>query len=427
MASVAQLLLPSILICFVAISFAQKEPFLPNSVILPVTKDLSRFQYVTQIYIGDQPQAPTKLVIDLSGSFSWMDSAFTSLSSASQHPINCFSLQCSMAKAATSCTSGNKTCTLQPENPITRIVTRGDLTEDIISVSVTDGIETGSLASISHFLFSSAPELLLKGLSNGVKGVLGLGNTRISLPSQVANTFGFQRKFSLCLSSSNGVLFSGQSPYMSLPHSEISKSLIQTPFVFRDGNKLKGYYISVKSIKINGKKMVINESSLLVNQEGVGGTKISTMVPYSTMESTLYHTFIEAYIKAAIALNMTMVSPVAPFGVCFSSEGVDTKRVGPNVPIIDLVLQSEMVKWRILGRNSMVQVSDKVMCLGFLDGGLNSKASFLIGGYQLEDNFLEFNLETSMLGFSSPLLMGETTCSNLRLQHMPRETRHYDF
>lgn len=414
MASIAQLLFPSILISYIAISMAQKGPFLPNSVILPITKDIATLQYVTQIYTGDQPLAPTKLVIDIAGSFSWIDSPYISLSS-SHHPISCCSLQCSMAKA-NSCTGGNKTCTLQPENPLTRMVTRGELTEDIIAVEVTDGVKTVFLASIPHFLFSSAPELLLKGLGNGVKGVLSLGNTRISLPSQVANAFGFQRKFSLCLSSSNGVVFSGENHYTSLPYSKIAKSLMYTPLVFKECSKLQGYYIKVKSIKISGKKLLMNESLLSVNQGGVGGTKISTTVPYTTMESTVYHTFVEAYMKASIAMNMTMVAPVTPFGVCFSSEGVEAKRAGPKVPIIDLVLQSEMVKWRIHGGNSMVQVSDKVMCLGFLDGGLSSKASIVIGGYQLENNFLEFNLETSMLGFSSSLLVGQITCSNLRVE-----------
>ncbi|CDO98999.1 unnamed protein product [Coffea canephora] len=415
-------LFPLVLICFCTVTIAKEGPFLPNSVILPVTKDIATHQYVTQTYVGDQPLAPTKLVIDISGSSSWIDSAHLLSSSGHPRPFGCFSLQCSWAEA-NSCTrpsgTSRNTCTLEAENPITNMVTRGELTEEIIAVQVTDGIKTG-LASVPHFLFSCVPALLLRGLGDGVKGVLGLGNTRISLPSQVADAFSFQRTFSLCLSSSNGALIAGEIPYALPPNNDVAKSLMYTPLVFREGSKVQGYYINVKSIKINGKKLSINESMLSVNQEGVGGTKISTAVPYTTMVSTLYNTFIKAYIKAAIGMNMTMAPPVAPFGICFRSERLEANRDASNVPIIDLVLQSEMVKWRIEGRNSFVQVNDKVMCLGFLDGGSSSKASVVLGGYQLEDNLVEFKLGTKMLGFSA-LAMGHTTCSDLRTSYIPRE------
>lgn len=106
-------------------------------------------------------------------------------------------------------------------------------------------------------------------------------------------------------------------------------------------------------------------------------------------------------------MNMTMVAPVAPFGVCFRSQRV--------VPEIELVLQSELVKWRIEGRNSMVQVSDSVMCLGFVDGGMDLSDSVVLGGYQLEDHILEFNLGTGMMGFSSSSLLNEgNSCSKIK-------------
>ncbi|RXH99677.1 hypothetical protein DVH24_021479 [Malus domestica] len=105
-------------------------------------------------------------------------------------------------------------------------------------------------------------------------------------------------------------------------------------------------------------------------------------------------------LQVAMSMNMTRVSIVAPFGQCFSSQKKNGTLIGPKVPIIDLVLQTELVKWRIHGRNSMVQVSNEVMCLGFLDGGLNLKTSMVIGGYQLEDTLLHFDVGASRLGFT---------------------------
>ncbi|KAL4592942.1 hypothetical protein LXL04_005950 [Taraxacum kok-saghyz] len=47
----------------------------------------------------------------------------------------------------------------------------------------------------------------------------------------------------------------------------------------------------------------------------------------------------------------------------------------------------------------VVRMSDSVMCLGFVDGGLDMSSSVVLGGYQMEDHILEFNLETA--GFKS--------------------------
>ena len=72
------------------------------------------------------------------------------------------------------------------------------------------------------------------------------------------------------------------------------------------------------------------------------------------------------------------------------------------------------VNWRIHGANSMVRVSKNVMCLGFVDGGAKARESIVLGGLQIEDNFLEFDLTTSRLGFSSSLLPRGASCSNFR-------------
>ncbi|KAF9622750.1 hypothetical protein IFM89_033985 [Coptis chinensis] len=127
------------------------------------------------------------------------------------------------------------------------------------------------------------------------------------------------------------------------------------------------------------------------------------------LETSIYNALTGAFVKEA---NLTRVASIAPFGFCFDSKNVGSTRVGPAVPSIDLVLQSESVYWRIFGANSMVPVRENVLCLGFVDGGLNSRTSFVIGGYQLENNLLQFDLATSRLGFSSSLLFRQTTCSN---------------
>ncbi|MCD7471549.1 hypothetical protein HAX54_012042 [Datura stramonium] len=126
----------------------------------------------------------------------------------------------------------------------------------------------------------------------------GLGRTRISLPSQFSAEFSFPRKFAVCLTSSN------------------SKGVV----LFGDG---------------------------------VGGTKISTVNPYTVLETSLYNAITNFFVKELAP--MSEVAPVAPFGACLIQETLI--QVGPAVPFIDLVLQNENVVWTIFGANSLVQVN----------------------------------------------------------------------
>ncbi|KAI4317755.1 hypothetical protein L6164_025599 [Bauhinia variegata] len=70
----------------------------------------------------------------------------------------------------------------------------------------------------------------------------------------------------------------------------------------------------------------------------------------------------------------------------------------------------------------MVRVNGEVMCLGFLDGGLNPRDPIVVGAYQMEDVILQFDLETSMLGFSSSLLIRDSSCSDLNFSYMPKKS-----
>ncbi|OMO74346.1 Peptidase A1 [Corchorus olitorius] len=394
--------------CF-SFLFCLKNTFLvlgfhSNSVFFPISKDAATLQYVASISHGTPP-APTNLVVDLGGPFVWMDCDSGPVSSSNRLISSC-SVNCSRAKFHDLESRGEKgcnfntNCNVLPYNGVTGLTAEGKLVEDILAVDSVDRLQVGQVKAVDHFLFSCAPTFLLQGLARGAKGILGLGKASISLPWQLSSSIGHSQKFTLCLSSSNGVVSTGNGD--PIFGTKITRSLLYTPLV----TKKNDYFINVQSVKINGKRLAIDKSMLL-------GTKLSTVLPYTTMESSIYAIFSKAYVKATESMNMTRVAAVSPFELCFNSqEGVENSRLGPVAPEIDLILQSEMVKWKINGRNSMVRVSNEVMCLGILDGGLEQSSSIVIGGLQLEDNVLEFDLGSSMLGFSSSLLLKETSCSN---------------
>ncbi|XP_022727466.1 basic 7S globulin 2-like [Durio zibethinus] len=425
MASLQYFLFTSLLLFLCSPSLAQQS-FRPKALVIPVSKDASTLQYLTTIN-QRTPLVPVDLVVDLGGRYMWVDCDRNYVSST-YCPARCGSAQCSLAGAngCGDCFSAprpgcnNNTCGVSPDNSVTHTATFGDVSQDVVSLQSTDGKNPGRVVSVPRFLFACAPTFLLQGLASGVVGMAGFGRTRIGLPSQFAAAFSFHRKFAICLSS-NGVIFFGDGPYVFLPGVDASESLTFTPLfinavstasAFPLGEPSAEYFIGVKSIKVNEKVVSLNTTLLSIDSEGVGGTKISTVNPYTVLEASIFKAVTEAFINEAAARNITRVAGVAPFEVCFSSSNILSTRLGAAVPSIDLVLQNENVLWRIFGANSMVEVSREVLCLGFVNGGSNARTSIVIGGYQLEDTLLQFDLATSRLGFSSTLLGRQTTCSN---------------
>ncbi|XP_074349248.1 putative aspartic proteinase GIP2 [Apium graveolens] len=406
-------------------SITQAQPsFRPKALVVPVIKDASTLQYVTTVN-QRTPLVSTNLVIHLGGRFLWVDCDKNYVSSTFR-PARCRTSQCSLA-GSTSCGDcfdgprpgcNNNTCGVSILNPVINTATGGEVSEDVVSVQSTDGSSAGRVVTVPRFIFSCIlTSSMLQNLASGVTGMAGLGRSRIALPSQFASAFSFNRKFAMCLSgstSSNGVIIFGNDPYRFLPNIIVSdQTLTYTPLLVNPvDDPLVEYFIGVKSIKINSNIVALNTSLLSINSKGKGGTKISTLNPYTVLETSIHKAVTEAFIKESAARNITRVASVAPFGACFSSNNVGSTRVGPAVPYIELVLQSESVVWTITGSNSMVYVNDNVLCLEVVDGGSNPRTSIVIGGHQLEDNLLQFDLATSRLGFSSSLLGRQTRCAN---------------
>ncbi|KAJ6348687.1 hypothetical protein OIU77_006292 [Salix suchowensis] len=172
----------------------------------------------------------------------------------------------------------------------------------------------GSLVSISNFIFSCARTGFLKGLAKGVTGLAALGNSNLSIPVQINKAFPSSPNcFAMCLSGSTSqpglVLLGSKGPYNFLQGIDLSKSLLYTPLVFNplgrdsDPNTHRlspEYYVGLTSIKVNGKMVALNKALLAIDgQSGSGGTRISTIVPYTKLQSSIYKAFTLAFLKEA--------------------------------------------------------------------------------------------------------------------------------
>ncbi|XP_061341347.1 probable aspartic proteinase GIP1 [Gastrolobium bilobum] len=399
------------------------------SLFAPISKDDSTQLYTLSLLLKT-PLQPTKLHLDLGSSFTWLlcDSTYTS---SSYHRIPCNSSLCASFHAAA---CSNDTCALFPENPVTRNAVLNTALIDSLALPNSDGSTQGPLVLLSDFVFSCSTPSLLQGLASNSSGLAALGRSNHSLPAQISDALSSTRCFALCLpgsASSPGAAFFGSTgPYFFSSKIDLSKSLNYTPLIVNpvgdtvinyNGQPSDEYFINLTSIRINGIPLPINSSILTVDQNGFGGTKISTSDPYTVLETSIYKRFVELFANESSAFNLTVTEAVEPFGLCYPAKDLTENSVGPAVPTVDLVMHSEDVFWRIFGRNSMVRIEkervDDVWCLGFVDGGAHRRTPVVIGGYQLEDNLVQFDLDLNRFGFTSSLLLQATTCNNLNITH----------
>lgn len=163
----------------------------------------------------------------------------------------------------------------------------------------------------------------------------------------------------------------------------------------------------ITSIRVNQHSVVpITPSMLQSYPEGaMGGTLISTTIPYTILHHSVYEAFTQVFAKHLP--RQAQVKAVAPFGMCF-----DSKRIN-QAPSVDLVMDRPDVVWRISGENLMVQAQPGVSCLGFVNGGLHPKAAIAIGARQLEENLVLFDMARSRLGFSNSLQSHGMKCADL--------------
>lgn len=388
--------------------------------ILPIGKDPKTNLFHTSVGVGT-PRHNFDLVIDLGGPILWYD-CNDRYNSSTYHPVHCDSKRCPANSACTGCSGPfkpgctNDTCGANILNPFADAIFSGDTGEDVLffSRSVLNGLISGCTNSDG---FSGDPSLL-KGLPKASKGIIGLARTQLALPTQLSSSHNLPRKFSLCFPSSNkrglGNLFIGGSP------NAASKFLLTTPLIvnpfstapiFTQGDASYEYFIDVKSIKVGGQVLNFKSSLLSIDNKGNGGTKISTMNPFTVLHSSIYNPLVRDFVKKAADKKIKKVASVVPFEACFDLSTIGRNVTGVDVPTIDLVLQGG-VQWTIFGANSMVSVKKNVSCLGFVDGGRKPRTSVVIGGHQLEDNLLEFDLVSSKLGFSSSLLLHKARCSH---------------
>ncbi|KAI3469523.1 hypothetical protein Pfo_026186 [Paulownia fortunei] len=378
---------------------ASAQPY--TTLVAPLKKDTATSLYTITL------NSQKRYVVDLSAPFSWQRCPLHH-----HPPVACMSTECFQAQylLSPSCplsysTSASPcTCMVTPINPRTKSCALAQLTSTNLTISWTDGPSPTAKITFKDIYLSCAPASLFLSLPRGVSGLASLSLAPLALPSQFSPPFlGVSRKFAICLPSTslgNGVIFFGDGPYNLLPPTnfDVSSLLSYTPLLRNP--KSADYFIGIKALSISGNSIAMSPYE---------GIKLSTVVPYTTLRTDIYELFLKFFTKAM--KGIPRMKEVKPFSTCFKASAMGFSRVGLHVPQIDLEFANGK-NWTIYGANSMKQVGGDSACLAFLDGGKTAEYSIVIGSFQMEDNFLLFDLDQSRLGFSSSLYFERITCGN---------------
>lgn len=305
------------------------------------------------------------------------------------------------------------------------------LGQDAAALLSSDGRKSGPIATFPRVAFACAAKGDLSALPQGAAGVAGMSSSTLALTAQFAAAAGFSRKFAMCLTDENsdGRLFFGDGPLVFFPIDggnpgddpgrDLSSHLIRTPLI-KNPVYNHAFYIGVQRIEVNGVQVPIDAEKLRIGARGRGGTKLSTVVPYTELATPIYNSVVALFTKMANRMNISRVASAAPFGACFNATGTTGTILGITVPTIDFVLDGNATRsptWRIFGANSMVDIGGEVICLGFVDAGHDPVASIVFGTYQMQQNLVQFDIARSTFGFSSYLLSlhQPTRCANFNM------------
>ncbi|XP_026444162.1 basic 7S globulin-like isoform X2 [Papaver somniferum] len=348
------------LVVFFFVSQLPSSSSLPDGIVFKLKRDTSTLQYMIKFSQGT-PKADVKLALDLGGKLPWFD-CHEGYNSSSARRVKCKSSLCSLANRenTTSTCSHNSHCSIHKLNPVTQ------------------------------------------SISEGAKGVAGLGrSSALSLVFQFAIRFRFPRTFAVDLLESN--VYFGGGPYVHRnfywDHDK-SRVLEYTRFLINPMS-IEEYFVDLKSIKVYGKTVPIDKKLLSINKgTGVGGTKIDIQTPFTTLQTSIYKAFIKIHTEWAKSMNISMVTPVAPFTACYNSSTLPPFNGNRQTPGVTFVFPKN--EWGVAWRD-LVEVNEATNCVGFVDGGLKPMTSIVIGARQI--GFAEFDISRSRLGFLQPNFM----------------------
>ncbi|KAL1207508.1 putative aspartic proteinase GIP2 [Cardamine amara subsp. amara] len=305
--------------------------------------------------------------------------------------------------------NGSCACQATAFEPFQRLCNSNQFTYGDFSISSLN--PKSPSVTFNNVNYLCVPTPFLKDFPPGVFGVLGLAPTALAAWNQLTPPrLGLEKKFALCLPSdenpmNKGAIYFGGGPYK-LKNID-ARSMLSYTRLIKNPRKLNNYFLGLKGIAVNGKRILLAQNAFNFDGNGNGGVALSTTSPFTTLRSDIYKVFIEAFSKAT--LDIPRANGTTPLEFCLKST------TNFQVPRIDLELADGKI-WKVFAANSMKKVSADVACLAFVDGGNAPEQAVVIGMYQMENTLMEFDVGRFAFGFSSSLSLVNASCGDFQTQ-----------
>ncbi|KAL7609912.1 hypothetical protein Lser_V15G11941 [Lactuca serriola] len=226
------------------------------------------------------------------------------------------------------------------------------------------------------------------------EGILGFGRRPDSLPAQMG-----LKKFSYCLVShqfddkqsvsSELVLYRGSS---SSGAGDGGMMISYTKFLRNPSRFQDFYYLNLQKITIGGKDVNIPYRFLVPGIDGNGGTIIDSGTTFTIMDHAIYDLVAKEFeVQMYKYKRVNITKKESP--LCYT--------IGGKPPVFpELMFDFEGgAKLSLPMADYFSQVKPGVACMTILPVTLRSGPSIIIGNYQQQDIYVEYDLENGRFGF----------------------------
>lgn len=333
-------------------------------------------EYFARIGVG-QPAKEFYMVVDTGSDVSWLqcepcadcyqqsDPVFNPSASSTYRQLTCDSPQCG-ALEVSSCRTG---CLYQ--------VSYGDGSYTVGDFA-TETLTFGNSGTIPNVAIGCGHEN--EGLFIGSAGIIGLGGSSLSIPSQVKAS-----SFSYCLvnrdSSSSSTLDFNSAP----PSDSVVASMVKNP-------KINVYfYVDLTGIVVGGQKLAIPPSVFQIDGSGRGGVIVDSGTAITRLQSQAYEQLRDTF--ARFTTHLPSAGSFALFDTCYDLSSMT--RV--SVPTVAFEFSGGK-RLQLKASNYLIPVdSSGKFCLAFAS---TSSPLSIIGNVQQQGTRVTYDIVNKAIGFS---------------------------
>ena len=259
----------------------------------------------------------------------------------------------------------------------------------LYQVSYGDGSFTVGDFALEKFTFGKGTVVLKvaigcghdnEGLFQGAAGLLGLGNGKLSFPTQT------KTQFSYCLADR----FQGGSSELIFGRGAAPRGSVFTPML-KNPKLSTFYYVGLDGISVGGQLLQIPRSVFALQSDGSGGVIVDSGTSITRLTAPAYVALRDAFVAATS--DLPSAGSVSLFDTCYALGGMTSV----SVPTVDFHYAGQAVT-KLPAANYLIPVDTTgTFCFAF--AGTNAAFS-IIGNMQQQGYRVSFNSAAARVGFA---------------------------